>query len=83
MDQYGAAIIQKFGETRHGLKEAFMHVTLGVFSIWDGNPYPFHTGISSQIAIALGTLTLFEQSNNVCTSHLLHGWEIFIPRTMV
>ena len=59
-----------------------MHLALRVFSIWDRNPYPFHAGISSQIAIAFGTFTLFEQSDNVCTSHLMHGWEIFIPRTM-
>ncbi len=59
-----------------------MHLALRIFSIWDRNPDPFHACISGQVPVALGTFTLFEQSDNVCTSHLMHGWDVFIPRTM-
>ena len=59
-----------------------MHIAFGIFSIGDGQPDPLHACISGQIAVALGSFALFEQSDNVCTSHLVNGWEIFISWTM-
>ena len=82
MDQYGAAIIQKFREARHGLKETFVYVALGIFSIRHRKPDPLHACISGQVPVAFGPFAFFEQRDNVCTSQLIYGWEIFVPRTM-
>ena len=70
MDQKRTAFIQYLRKLGHGLNETVVYITSWIVAVGDREPDPVETRILRHVAICFGALTLFEQSDDMCTTDL-------------